>query len=136
MGLVSTERRALLRRLKAEFDEAFADVEPLSDRSSVAYRMAEEAYKDWRRVSDTETIALIDDLDTAAVETDKLRRELSALKRLPESAVPLIDQIDAEHVFEEIDKTLQSIRSVENCNWRRVRRSQWINESGRQLKPG
>ena len=108
MGLITSERRAFLRRLKVEFDNAFAQVDPSMDRNESRYLHAEEAYKQWRRAIDRDSLDLFDDLDAAEEENVRLLdkvRELANSRSVGRPPTPMPDA-EVEGLFEEMDRTM------------------------------
>ena len=103
--LVTAERRAHLRRLKADFDAAFAAIEDVFDRTGEAYLAAEAAYKVWRRAIDADAISLIDDLE--ALEAAHGDREPVAVQSFihPRTSRPL-SPTEMDNVFAEISESM------------------------------
>ena len=105
MGLISAERRAHLRQLKIEFDDAYACVDPSMDSSDLAHRVAEQAYRDWHRAIDRDALDLLEDLERAIEENDRLRSKLTPIEpdHVFSAAAPTEDEVAAQ--FSEIDAT-------------------------------
>ena len=105
MGLISADRRAHLRQLKIEFDEAYACVDLSMGPPDLAHRVAEQAYREWHRAIDRDALHLLEDLERAIEENDRLRGKLANIEpdRAFSSAVPTEDEVAAQ--FDEIDAT-------------------------------
>lgn len=103
---ITPQRRAHLRRLKAEFDAAYADVD-VSDRTSEAYRVAESLYKDWRRAIDADAITLLDDLDALDTGDGAGPGPGSPQPPLRQTAATQINKAEIDHVFADMDDLKQ-----------------------------
>ena len=101
MGLISSDRRAQLRQLKIEFDDAYALVDPTMDRSDPICLAAEQAYREWRRAIDRDALLLLDDLEIALSENLRLRQNADLRPESPPS--PPLSDSEVQHLFEDID---------------------------------
>lgn len=108
MGLVTVDRRAVLKRLKMEFDVLFASLDAGLDPSAPEYVEAEAAYKRWRKAIDSEALDLLKDLELAEEKIGLLHEELRSLKTGQEvSPDPKLTDADAVALFETIDAAKQ-----------------------------
>ena len=98
--------RANLRKLKAEFDEAFAAIDDLSDRSSDTFRHAELRYKAWIRAIDAQALALLDDLD--AYDLGSGPATASNHAQAARSPVEPVRSSEVSRVFAEMEDLLQA----------------------------
>ena len=127
MGLISSDRRAQLRQLKIEFDEAYALVDPTMDRSDPICIAAEQAYREWRRVIDRDALMLLDDLEIALNEIMRLRQQVDLRPDSPPS--PPLSDSEVQHLFEDIDATLHAEEKIDPAR-------KWDDVAGRRLVDG
>ena len=112
MGLISADRRAHLRQLKIEFDEAYACVDMSMDSSDLAHRVAEQAYREWHRAIDRDGLHLLEDLERAIEENDRLRGKLADIEpdQAFSSAAPTEEEVAAQ--FDKIDAATHLTRQI------------------------
>ena len=63
IAAITPAHRNYLRQLKTDFDQAYAEIDDLSDRTSPRFRAAEALYRVWIKSIDAHAMALLDDLD-------------------------------------------------------------------------
>ena len=63
IAAITPAHREHLRQMKADFDQAYAEIEDVNDRTSPSFRNAEALYRAWIKVIDAQALALLDDLD-------------------------------------------------------------------------
>ena len=112
MGLISAERRTHLRQLKVEFDAAYECVDASMDRSDLAYRVAEQAYREWHQAIDRDALDLLEDLERALEETDRLRGRLANVEpdQVYSAVAPTEDEVAAH--FSEISASAHLTRQI------------------------
>ena len=96
---ISAERRANLRRLRAEFDAALAAMGSEVERGSAAYQVANARYRAWVAAIDDIAITLLDDVD--AFEAASCGTAIEARSQPGRSGAA--DPIDVGRLFSDID---------------------------------
>lgn len=102
IAAITPAHREHLRRLKADFDRAYAAIEDVTDRSSTGFRTAESLYRTWIKAIDGHALALLDDLDAFDIGGGGPRPEPQAR---PASG-PQTRASDVDHIFAEMDEIL------------------------------
>ena len=94
--------RVNLRRLKAEFDEAYAEIEDATDRDSESFRAAEMAYRIWIKAIDGAALALLDDveaLESDGRDADEGRRDTRSSRA---SGTAHLNPAEVDHLFADL----------------------------------
>ncbi len=106
IAAITPAHREHLRRLKAEFDRAYAEIDDVSDRGSPSFRAAETLYRTWIKAIDSQAMALLDDLDAFDIGGGGPRPEPP--QRPAYSPVKPVRADDVGHVFAEMDDILHA----------------------------
>ncbi len=94
--------------MKADFDQAYVEIEDVNDRSSPSFRNAEALYRAWIKVIDTQALALLDDLDAFDIGGGGPRPEPQPSPRAYYSPVAPMRAGEVDHVFAEMDDVLHA----------------------------
>ena len=106
IAAITPAHRDHLRRLKAEFDRAYAEIVDLSDRASPSFRAAENLYRAWIKAIDAQALALLDDLDACDIGGGGPRPEPPGRPAM--SPVARVRAGEVDHVFAEMDDVLHA----------------------------
>ncbi|RYB02201.1 hypothetical protein [Lichenibacterium ramalinae] len=112
IAAITAAHREHLRQLKADFDQAYAAIEDLSDRSSASFREAESLYRVWIKAIDSQALALLDDLDALDIGGGGPRPAPTAPGTY--SPVLSVKAGDVDHVFSEMEDMLHARDLIED----------------------
>lgn len=112
IAAITPAHREHLRRLRAEFDEAYAAIEDVSDRCSESFRTAAALYRTWIKAIDAHALALLDDLDAFDIGGGGSRPEPADRRRF--SPVPSVSVDEVDHVFSEMDDILHAREFIDD----------------------
>lgn len=106
IAAITPAHREHLRRVKAEFDRAYAEIDDVTDKTSPSFRAAEALYRTWIKAIDSQALALLDDLDAFDIGGGGPRPEPQ--RRQVYSPVKPVRADDVDHVFAEMDDILHA----------------------------
>ena len=106
IAAITPAHRDHLRRLKSEFDRAYANIVDVTDRTSPSFRAAEVLYRGWIKAIDAQALALLDDLDAFDIGGGGPRPDVG--DRVPSSPVARVRAGEVDHVFAEMDDVLHA----------------------------
>ncbi len=106
IAAITPAHREYLRQLKSDFDQAYAAIDDLSDRTSTGFRVAEAAYRVWIKSIDAHAMALLDDLD--AFDIGGGGRRPAPQERRHFSPVTPIRAGEVDHIFAEMEDVLHA----------------------------
>lgn len=103
---VSPERRANLRRLRAEFEAAFDAMHGDLNPTNPAFHAADARYRAWIKAMDAVALALLDDIDACEASAQD-RTQVADLIFAPAGPYPATAEVD--RLFSGIDDLRQSV---------------------------
>ena len=110
---VTAQTRIELRRLKREFDLAFARLRRDADADDPDYRAAREAYGLWRVAIDQYGEPLLDMLDAA--EAQGGLAAAVPVRRSPVEPLTAAQQADLRATFQDIDRMGEMMRLIDDA---------------------
>ena len=114
IAAITPAHRNYLRQLKTDFDQAYAEIDDLSDRTSPRFRAAEALYRVWIKSIDAHAMALLDDLDAFDIGGGGRRPEPQQRQHI--SPVAPIGAGEVDHIFAEMEDVLHARDLIEDPN--------------------
>ena len=114
MAAVTPQIRSELRRLKSDFDIAFARLRRDAEPDDPDYRIAREAYGHWRVAIDQYGVPLLDMID-AADASGSLPHMGARVRRSPIEPLTAEQQADLRATFQDIDQMGEMMRLIDDA---------------------
>ncbi len=114
IAAITPAHREYLRQLKTDFDQAYAEIDDISDRTSPKFRAAEALYRAWIKSIDLHAMALLDDLDAFDIGGGGRRPEPQERRHF--SPVAPIRAGDVDHIFAEMEDVLHARDLIDDAN--------------------
>ena len=106
VAAITPAHREHLRKVKGDFDRAYAAIPDVTDRNSREFREAEALYRVWIKAIDAQALALLDDLDAFDIGGGGPRPEPPPPRQ--GSPVAPVLATDVDHVFAEMEDILHA----------------------------